>query len=345
MRISTRCFNLAILLLLTASLLPAQSSSAVSGQSQPDILSLDVVVTGHKGLPVAGLTKSDFTVLDNGIPQKITSFQPMTGKASPVEVIIIVDDVNTGYFKLPYERQEMEKFFQANGGKLPYPTSLEIFTDAKSKILQNYTQDGALLSAALAHHPISQRPIRRSGGAAGDADRYVLSLKMLNQVIQSEGMASGRKIMLWVSPGWPLLNGPGNSLSKSNQQVMFNDLEGFTSNLRKNQITLYALNPDGLSDKDDFDFDQFLKPVRKFRRIQYGNLSLQALTLHSGGLILGWSNNISGLMQKVMNDMQNFYQLTYTAPASQPDVYHAIQIKIAKPRLKARTTTGYYSGY
>lgn len=346
-RIAARGFRLAVLLLLFSFVpgLAAQSGGSVGGQSPADIINVNVAVTGHKGQPVDGLSKSNFTVLDNGVPQTITSFQALTGKQHPVEVVIVVDDVNTDYFTMPYERQEMEKFFQSNGGKLPYPTSLVVFTDANSPVPRHFTQNGNELSAELARHPISQRPIRRSGGAAGDSERYTLSLQMLNQVMQSVSMAAGRTIVLWVSPGWPLLFGPGNSLTKTDQENLFDNLENFTGNLRKSQITLYMVDPEGVANSHSLDYEQFLKPVSKFRRIQYGNLSLQNLVLKSGGLVLGWSNNISGLMQRVMNDVQNFYQLTYNAPASPPDKYHAIQIKIAKPKVKARTTEGYYSGY
>src|SRR4030095_2533511 len=39
-----------------------------------DQVTVDVVVVDSKGLPVTGLTRDDFTVLDEGRPQQIVSF-------------------------------------------------------------------------------------------------------------------------------------------------------------------------------------------------------------------------------------------------------------------------------
>ena len=40
-----------------------------------DVVTVDVVVTDKAGNPVSGLTKEDFTVLDEGRPQPISSFE------------------------------------------------------------------------------------------------------------------------------------------------------------------------------------------------------------------------------------------------------------------------------
>jgi len=61
-----------------------------SFQSQVELVTVDTVVADRKGQPVAGLTRDDFTVTENGVPQKITSFEsvvvpvPSAG-AAPVE--------------------------------------------------------------------------------------------------------------------------------------------------------------------------------------------------------------------------------------------------------------------
>ncbi len=355
MKVAARCACLAAFFLITCPGLTAQSSGSADGQSSPNPINLNVVVTGHKGAPIVDLRKSDFTILDNKVPQKITSFQNMSGKQVPVEVVIVMDDVNTGFFYMPDERRQMEKFLQSNGGKLPYPTSLLFFTDAEAPVPQSFTQDGNKLAKKVLERPISERPISKSAGAGGDADRYAKSLRMLAQTIESVTTSAGRTIVIWVSPGWPLLNGPGNSLSKSDQSAMFTELENFTGDLRKNQVTLYMINPEGVSNANAFhngggnshalDYEQFLKPVRKARSIQCGNLSLQGMVLHSGGLVQGWSNNIAGMMQKVMDDIPNYYDLTYNAPSDQPNRYHAIEVKVDRRGVKARTTAGYYSGY
>jgi VWFA-related protein len=342
---ASRCVcTLAAVFLLGCVFSYAQLGHPAVGQSQSRTIHLDVVVTGRGDAPASGLTQSDFTILDNGIAQKIDSFQPMTGDACPVEVIIVLDDVNTGYTTLSYARQQMEKFFQSNGGKLPYLTSLAIFSDTRTEITKGFTLNGTALSKALDNYTISQRAIRWSAGIEGASERMDLSMHLLRQLIAVEGRLEGRKIILWVSPGWAFFSGPQVQTTVRQQKSLFRQIEFLSNELRQARITLYVVNPQGTDDPLGNFYQSFLKPVRKLNQAQLGNLSLQTLTVHSGGLAFYLNNDIAGLMQKTMDDVQYFYELTYTAPAGEPDEYHSIQVKVAKPGLKARTTTGYYAG-
>ena len=80
-------------------------------------ITLDVVVTDKSGKPVSGLQQQDFTLLDNKQPQKILSFTAVEGGAAtadpPVEVILLVDEVNTSFTNVSFERQQIEKFLTA----------------------------------------------------------------------------------------------------------------------------------------------------------------------------------------------------------------------------------------
>src|SRR5579862_930120 len=83
-------------------------------------ITLDVVVADKSGQPVRDLQQQDFTLLDNKAPQKIDSFhevQRPTGSAdSPVEVILLIDEVNASFTNAGIERQAVESFLKQNGG-------------------------------------------------------------------------------------------------------------------------------------------------------------------------------------------------------------------------------------
>ncbi|HTV04347.1 MAG TPA: VWA domain-containing protein [Acidobacteriaceae bacterium] len=335
----------ALLLLLSSTAASAQLGHPDSSQSRPSSIHLDIVVTGRDGVPVAGLQKSDFTVLDNGVAQQITSFQPMTGDACPVEVIILVDTVNPNYTTVAFERQQMDKFFGSNGGKLPYPTSVAIFSDEGAQIMRGFTRDGASLAKVLDQQAIGLRAIRRSAGVEGASERTDMSLQVLRQLIAAEGPLPGRKIILWMSPGWPFLSGPEIELGVKQQRGLFREIQDISTELRQARITLYAIDPLGTSGSVANYYENFIKPVRKPGQAQFGNLSLQVLAVHSGGLVFRLNNDIAGLMQKSVDDVSNFYELSYTPPGGEPNEFHSIRVKIAKPDLKARTRAGYYSGY
>src|SRR5580704_8352348 len=62
---------------------PAQQPAPASGQAgayslqvKSQLVVLDVVVTNKKGAAVGGLTRDDFKVYENKVPQEIVSFEP-----------------------------------------------------------------------------------------------------------------------------------------------------------------------------------------------------------------------------------------------------------------------------
>ena len=63
----------------------------------------------------------------------------------------------------------------------------------------------------------------------------------------SESTRPGRKIFLWVSPGWPLLSGPRLDLGAKQEQQIFSDIVALSTQLRDTRTTLYNINPLGTS--------------------------------------------------------------------------------------------------
>ena len=128
--------------LLFASLVFALQASAQQQVSTPTAtsrnISLHVVVTTKSGPPIAGLQRGDFTLLDNKIPQTLVSFQEVSGKEAPAEVLLVIDAVNTGYESIAYERLQIDKFLRANGGHLAHPMALAVFTDTGTKVQQAF---------------------------------------------------------------------------------------------------------------------------------------------------------------------------------------------------------------
>ena len=128
----------------------------LAGQQVPTVLPsdsgdirLEVVVTSRSGPPVSGLEQNDFTVLDNKAQQTITSFRALRGRESSVEVLLVVDDVNTGFSHIAFERSEINKFLNIDSGNLAYPPALAVLTDSGTKIQDDFTTDGKALSSAL----------------------------------------------------------------------------------------------------------------------------------------------------------------------------------------------------
>ena len=78
----------------------AQSDSPPAGAANR-LITLDVVVADQSGHAVPGLQRQDFQLMDNKLAQKIVSFRAVAGTPAtdhrPLEVILVVDEVNTSF--------------------------------------------------------------------------------------------------------------------------------------------------------------------------------------------------------------------------------------------------------
>jgi VWFA-related protein len=337
------CFLLAALLCAAAA-----SAQGNGPQTQPATgkMQLDVVVTSKSGSPIADLQQQDFTLLDNKAPRAITAFKTVAGREAPIRVVLVIDAVNTVYDRVAFERTEIDKFLRSEGGHLAYPTALAIFADKGLQIVQDFSSDGNLISVALNREDIGIRDIRRSAGYYGDVERFQLSIQALRQLVAAEAALPGRKIMLWVSPGWPFLSAAGAELDSKQQRGIFTDIVNLSTQLQQARITLYSVDPLGASEavgRDSY-YKEFIKGVSKPSQVYPGNLGLQVLAVQSGGLAFSSTNNITGLLQKCLTDSVPYYEISFDTPAGgQRDEYHHLEIKLAKPDLTARTRQGYYA--
>src|SRR5580704_11827861 len=338
-------FLLLLVALLYDPATSAQQSNSAS-QHHPNDIYLDVVVTPKSGSPVTGLSQQDFTLLDNKAPQTITSFQALGGGEAPAEVMVVIDAVNAVPETIAYERNQIEKFFSANGGRLPHPTTFAIFTDADTHIHPGYTTDGNALSASLNEAVVSINRVSPSAGFEGSTDRVQLSLKAMETIAAYEAPRPGRKLVLWISPGWPLLSRAVIQFTSLQRQQMFANIVSLSTQLRQARITLYSIDPLGIRDIGlrTSAYAAYLKGVSKPKDVEAGNMALQVFAAHSGGLVLNSGNDLAELLQKCLTDTEAYYVISFETPAAgQRDEYHHLEIRLAKPGLSARTRQNYYA--
>lgn len=131
---------------------------------------VDAVVTDKSGQRITGFKKDDFTVLENGRPQKISAFSfevPETPSPTPTLppnvytnrpeydtpkgplTILLLDGLNTALADQGYARSQMLKYL---GTQLQTGQPAAVYTLAGSlRLLQDFTGDVDLLRAAVEH--------------------------------------------------------------------------------------------------------------------------------------------------------------------------------------------------
>ncbi|HEY2822654.1 MAG TPA: VWA domain-containing protein [Candidatus Acidoferrum sp.] len=321
-----------------------QSESPAAAQTSA--IRLNVVAAHKNGPPVDGLEQKDFTVIDNKHTQPITSFRAISGRDSKAKVIVVLDAVNIDFQRVAFAREEIDKYLRAEGGQLTHPTAFALLTDDGMKLQEQYAIDGNAVSAAVDANITGLRSIRRSSQYGG-FDRFNISIEGLRELVQREVSTPERKIVLFVSPGWPILSGPSieNALDSKQQKQLFDTLVNLITQMQRANMTLYNVNPIGTGEGEARAsyYEAFLKGVSESRKMEPGNLALQVLAVQTGGKAIDFNNDVSGVLRQSVADTQNYYEITFDpAPADPKNYYHRVEVKLANSELTARTRMGYY---
>jgi VWFA-related protein len=366
----------------SAQVAESASQAAPTAGVAEGLIHLDVVVTDKSGKPVTGLKASDFNLLDNGQPSKILSFQAFDGvSARPdpaVEVILVIDTIDLPDRLATYEKQEVERFLREHGGDLAQPVSLFWLSDTGLWTLAQPSGDGNALADQMDHNKrllLSRRTLRSQIGEPLNSLTFadppgMAALKALSQIATDETQKPGRKLLLWVGPGWGMGSGK-HFFSKLDREELFAAIGRFSTLMREARLVLYSFS---VGEADLFDlttgsaispsaalYQEFLKGVQSEREASIDNLDRKVLAVQSGGRVLEPTDdlttdimhtgltdrtpafNLAGQIESCVEEANDFYRLSFNpSPTDRVDEYRSLEVHIAEPGLTARTNTGYY---
>jgi VWFA-related protein len=323
---------------------PLRPSLASAADAAVGLIQLDALVTDQGGKPVAGLGRSRFTLLDNGQPEKILSFHAFDGVSAkqdpPVEVILVIDTIDMPSKLASYEDQEVERFLRQNGGHLTQPVLIYLFSRKGLSVTPQSSSDGNALAAWI----VAGSELRSIPGAesamGGDSPGF-LALKALGSVATSERRKPGRKLLVWIGPGWGV--GSGASLEGAkNRDYIFDAILWFSTLLREARITLYSISV-GETDYRTLVDRGFLNGVKSVRQADFRNLDRKVLASQSGGRVLDSRGDLPSQIDSCVVEAGAFYSLSFDPfPANVANEYHDLKVQVDELGLTARTNTGYY---
>lgn len=160
----------AVMLISGAVVFAQQPAQPPTFRSQAELVTVPVVITDHSGTHVSGLKKEDFTVLENGVEQRLAlceevrtttdrvKRQPPAGNTysnylmgTPTArriTIIALDSINTPFADQAYARSQLMKFLE-NWAASAEPMALVVITRSGVKTIHDFTTDPRVLSAAI----------------------------------------------------------------------------------------------------------------------------------------------------------------------------------------------------
>jgi VWFA-related protein len=313
-------------------------------------IKLDVMVDDSAGKPVSGLQPWDFKILDSGQPRKVLSFRAFNDAEvkpdPPVEVILVIDLVNLPFPQVAITRQEIERFLKMNDGHLNQPVTLLLLSDAGMRVQPRPSVDGNALVSIVNQIKGNVRTVDAAMGGEGLLERFQLCARQMAAIAENEARKPGRKLLIWVGPGWPMLNrGELGYYSDKDQRRYFDSIVELSTRLREARMVVYSVAPSTNADTtSSIRYQDYLKGVKSPRDSDPGDLALKVLATQTGGRVLGPNNDLASQIERCIADANNFYRISFDPPSTdQADDYHDLKVVVDKPDITVRTNSGYYN--
>jgi VWFA-related protein len=353
-------------------LITAMQVQSAPVQERPDlttlkvstqIVVLDVVVTDRKGNLVNNLTRDDFTILEDKVPQRIRSFDPPSAHRMPADMtvnssadlakiddapvtILVLDELNTRFEDMSYARNAVVKYLQAQPVTLKQPTQLLLAANTNFTQLHDYTQNRDELISQIQHH-LPQYPSKMMSGPGGSVavERMAQSLASLEQIAQASTGTAGRKNVIWVGNGFPSAN--LISLDEKTAATIETAVKQCTGMLLAARVTMYTINPTanttttvGAQTPDDLAMAEDENGAQPFS----SSVQFSTLAPATGGRAFLSRNDIHNEIAEGIDAGTSYYTLSYspTNHSEATQKYRNIRIVMTDHNLHATTRDGYY---
>ncbi len=365
--------------LLLAALLAAASFLSAQTQQAPTTLTvttrlvlLDTTVVDAQGKPVLGLTARDFAVYEDGVQQKIATFDipgahtlpagetratifnaadPAPFGNSPVNLLVL-DEVNTHFGDIAYGKHSLELYLRARPDTLAQPTALLVVHDSRFEQLVPFTLDRDKLLAALhAHVPEQAWQLEQSNSVGeGVGVRLDLSLSALEQIVQYAARIPGHKNLVWVGVGFPSVD-PA-ALTPGTDRALKHMLQHVSDTLLDARASLYAVDPTStlptvteITNPVQLEFAQATDGGRLHLDPFDHTLDFDRLAPVTGGRVFRGLNDIDREVNESIVTGSAYYTLGYRprGDSSQPGQFRKIKVVCLRPGLTATTHDGYYT--
>jgi len=320
---------------------PLAPLSATDPVVRDGLFAIDVAVTDADGKPVSGLAPWDFTLLDDGQPAKIRTLRNSQEASEPApELIFVLDTVNLSPLQLTQTETSLVRFLQRNDGRLD--SRCFLYRLARNGLFSSLrpVTDGALLVEEL-QQARSQQTVwladrletNSLGSWESGLPRNRLSLRALGSIAIDQREIPGRKVVVWIGPGWPVNGG----------EVSFDEATELSTRLREARITLDNANV-WLNPVQPFDYHEYLEAPRSQKDMHPAKLALQVIATQTGGLVLDASGDLDRDIETCAEETRNYYTLTFNPPHTyQMDEYHRLRVQVARPHMTIRAPVGYYN--
>jgi VWFA-related protein len=370
-----------ICLLVTASLVaqirqfppPPPPSPTPQFRAGVELVRLDVSVLDRDRRPVRGLTPADFTILENGVPQKIAAFNavdipdpapPPTGWMRDVApdvrgndgvderrlFLILLDDatIQGSPWAIKNLREIASKVVDRLG---PSDLAAVVFT-RDNRNSQDYTADRSRLLAAIEKFTVGFRDMAR--GVAGDDLYFMYSVGVVQSAIRVlASLPDRRKAIVYVGQGVPVdlemaaapqapgMPGSAGSSALAQSTLMIRlrrQMQDAFEDARRANVNVYTVDPCGLRvDPPPPPPPPTCVPGLE---VEY----LRTVARNTGARAVVDTNDFDPGVQAIFDENASYYLLGYQSTDTRRDgKFRRIEVRVNRPGVEVRTRSGYQS--
>jgi VWFA-related protein len=331
---------------------PQQSDSVTTLRTAARLVLLDVAVTDNKGGAVRGLKAADFTLLEDGVPQVLSSFQEHNSvsqdeaakAAAAVKLppnhftnydpapegsaatVILLDALDTPVEAQMYLREQMIAYMKT----VPAGTKIAIFQlNMQMRMIQGFTSDRDLLLRSVESSKRDRLAI--SGLLSGPygqmrQERLTRAMQQLGQYLAS---FQGRKNLIWFTARIPYAQYGGGIGDPFPDMTRFiDDFAQTTDVLTLSRVAVYPVDARGLGMNPEL----------------ADHADMDDVAAATGGKAFYNTNGLKQAIAQVVDTGSNYYTLSYTPSNHNWDGnYRKLQIKLAEQGLHLEYRRGYYA--
>src|SRR5262245_56289557 len=270
-----------------------------------DLVNVSATVRDSSGRYVDGLTQQDFTLLENGVEQKLSFFSHDT--QSNLSVGVLVDTSGSMRHKLQQALQTVREVSLALG---PQDEMFLVTFSDDVEVRQKFTKNPDDIVKAL-------RGIR-SGGETSVYDAVQVAIQ------EMKNAHNGKRILLLVSDGY-------DTRSKMT-------MDQAVEQLKRSQLQLYAI---GIDD-DDNDSLVLRQPRYHVYLYMLGELTGvsggQTFRMYTGR-----NYALDSIAALILEELHQQYTLGYYPSTPKDGSWRTIQVKVDRPGSAVRHRSGYYA--
>jgi Ca-activated chloride channel family protein len=270
-----------------------------------DMVLLSITTSDGKE-QVTGLTREDFQVFEDGVPQVISAF---ASDPKPIALSIMIDSSTSMDQKLRVAEEAAVGFVR----RLRPDDVAQIITfNNETRIRQTFTSDMLALERAIRE--------TRAGGSTSLYEAIYIAINELTRMRRTRPADEVRRqVILMLSDGEDTTSRP--------------NYEDVLDVAKRSDVAVYAIGLRAAGRQEGRAFNEF-------------DYVLRTLTQSSGGRVFFVSDieQLPAIYAQIADELASQYTLGYISKNARRDGgWRQVSVRVSRPSVSARTRAGYYA--